>query len=64
MRNLIWVVAVAAMVLACTSHTAFADADFKSIDFPTDGGIQGRADIYASENESATLILLFHQAGW
>ena len=64
MRKLIWVVAAAAMVLAGTSHTAFADADFKSIDFPTDGGIQGRADIYASENESATLILLFHQAGW
>ncbi len=64
MRKLIWVVAVAAMVLAGTSDTAFADAGFKSIDFPTDGGIQGRADIYTSENESATLILLFHQAGW
>ncbi|MBW1906474.1 MAG: hypothetical protein JRJ24_14450 [Deltaproteobacteria bacterium] len=26
--------------------------------------IQGRADVYASQSKSATLVLLFHQAGW
>jgi pimeloyl-ACP methyl ester carboxylesterase len=64
MQKSIWVVAAAAMVLTGTAHAAFADAGFKSIDFPTEGGIQGRADVYASKNESATLVLLFHQAGW
>ena len=64
MRKLSWIVAVAAMLVAASSATSFADAGFKSIEFPTEGGIQGRADVYGSGNTSATLILLFHQAGW
>ena len=52
------------MLLVGSADIAFADDGFRSIDFPTAGGIQGRADLYATKNESATLILLFHQAGW
>ncbi|NNE18210.1 MAG: alpha/beta fold hydrolase [Myxococcales bacterium] len=64
MQRLISGVAVLAVVLAGTVGTALADSGVKSIDFPTEGGIQGRADVYTSKNESATLVLLFHQAGW
>jgi pimeloyl-ACP methyl ester carboxylesterase len=64
MRKLSWVVAVVAMLVATSSATSSADDGFKSVDFPTAGGIQGRADVYANKNKSATLILLFHQAGW
>lgn len=64
MRTLIWVIAATAMLLLGSADAALADAGFKSVDFPTEGGIQGRADIYASKDKSATLILLFHQAGW
>jgi len=64
MRRLISGVAVLAVILAGMVGTALADPGVKSIDFPTKGGIQGRADVYASTNESAALILLFHQAGW
>lgn len=55
----------AAIVLTAGSQsTSLADSGFKSVDFPTTGGIQGRADVYESENRLATLVLLFHQAGW
>jgi len=64
MQKLIWVVAAAAIMLAGTPGVSSADGGFKSIDYPTAGGIQGRADVYDSKNESATLVLLFHQAGW
>lgn len=64
MQKLIGGFAALAMMLTGTTGAALADAGFKSIDFPTEGGIQGRADVYASKNDSATLILLFHQAGW
>jgi pimeloyl-ACP methyl ester carboxylesterase len=64
MRRLIWILATVALMLASSAGPVMADAGFKSVDFPTDGGIQGRADVYATDNESATLVLLFHQAGW
>jgi pimeloyl-ACP methyl ester carboxylesterase len=64
MRRWFWVHATIAMMLLGSAGTAFADDGFKSVDFPTAGGIQGRADVYATKNKSATLILLFHQAGW
>ncbi len=64
MRKLSWVLAVVAMLAAGSSATSFADAGFKSVEFPTAGGIKARADVYESKNESAALILLFHQAGW
>jgi pimeloyl-ACP methyl ester carboxylesterase len=64
MRKLSWVLAVAAMLVAAPNATSFADDGFEGVDFPTTGGIQGRADVYASNSKSATLILLFHQAGW
>jgi pimeloyl-ACP methyl ester carboxylesterase len=64
MRKWFWVHAAIAMMLVGSAGTSFADDGFKSVDFPTAGGIQGRADVYATKNKSATLILLFHQAGW
>ncbi len=64
MRSLTWCIAALAMMLAGTAGDALANSGFESIDFPTAGGIQGRADLYASKNTSTTLILLFHQAGW
>ncbi|MBW2162179.1 MAG: alpha/beta fold hydrolase [Deltaproteobacteria bacterium] len=64
MRKLSWVLALVAMLVAGPNATSFADDGFKSVDFPTAGGIQGRADVYASQSKSATLVLLFHQAGW
>ena len=64
MRKLIWVLAAVAMMLAGTAGTSSADDGFRSIDYPTEGGIQGHADVYGSKDRSATLILLFHQAGW
>jgi alpha-beta hydrolase superfamily lysophospholipase len=44
--------------------TAFADQAFERIDFPTAGGIHARADLYEAKDRTATLVLLFHQAGW
>jgi pimeloyl-ACP methyl ester carboxylesterase len=44
--------------------TADADGAFKTLDFPTTGGIQARADLYEPTGRSEALILLFHQAGW
>jgi pimeloyl-ACP methyl ester carboxylesterase len=64
MRKLSWLLAVVAMLLAGPSATSLADDGFKSVDFPTTGGIQGRADVYPAKDKSATLVLLFHQAGW
>lgn len=64
MHRSIQILATLGIMLAGTAGAASADLGFTSIDFPTDGGIQGRADVYASENASATLVLLFHQAGW
>jgi len=64
MRRSTWLITALAMLLAGHAGAAHADRPFKSVDFPTAGGIQGRADVYASKDESATLVLLFHQAGW
>ena len=64
MRRSTWLITACAVALAGTAGAARAETGFKSIDFPTEGGIQGRADLYSSNNESAALILLFHQAGW
>jgi dienelactone hydrolase len=64
MRKLSWVALVVAMLVAAPSATSSADGGFKSVDFPTAGGIEARADVYESKNKSAALILLFHQAGW
>jgi pimeloyl-ACP methyl ester carboxylesterase len=63
MRTLSLVLGAVAM-LAALPITSLADGGFQSVDYPTAGGIQGRADVYASKDPSATLILLFHQAGW
>ena len=52
------------VMLASIAGSALANPGVEIIDFPADGGIQGRGDVYVSKNESATLILLFHQAGW
>lgn len=64
MRKLSWIVAVVGMLVSAPSATSSADGGFKSVDFPTAGGIEARADVYESKNKSAALILLFHQAGW
>lgn len=64
MRRLTWGITALAVILAGMSGTALANPGVESIDFPTEGGIQGRADVYVSKNEAATLVLLFHQAGW
>ena len=64
MRKWFWILATAALTLTGSAGSSSADDGFKSVDFPTTGGIQGRADVYETKNRSATLILLFHQAGW
>jgi len=64
MQKLSLVFGVAVILVTGLEATSFADGGFKSVDYPTAGGIQGHADVYASKNQSATLILLFHQAGW
>jgi dienelactone hydrolase len=51
------------MLVAGFEGASFADVGFKSVDFPTAGGIKARADVYESKSSSPTLILLFHQAG-
>jgi len=52
------------MLVTVPNAISFADDGFKSVDFPTAGGIQGRADVYATKSKSSALVLLFHQAGW
>lgn len=64
MRRLTWGLTTLAVMLAGMASTALANPGVESVDFPTEGGIQGRADVYVSKNESGTLVLLFHQAGW
>ncbi|MGB5348760.1 MAG: alpha/beta hydrolase, partial [Polyangiales bacterium] len=64
MRRLTWGLTALAVMLAGMAGTALANPGVESVDFPTEGGIQGRADVYVSKNESGTLVLLFHQAGW
>jgi pimeloyl-ACP methyl ester carboxylesterase len=64
MRKLSWVVAIVAALVATPSAPLSADSGFKSIDFLTAGGITAHADLYEPKDKSATLILLFHQAGW
>jgi pimeloyl-ACP methyl ester carboxylesterase len=64
MRRLTWGITGLSVMLAWMAGSALANPGVESIDFPTDGGIQGHGDVYVSKNESATLILLFHQAGW
>lgn len=46
------------------SSTSLAKPIFESIDFPTSGGLEARADLYEPNTKSPTLIILFHQAGW
>lgn len=55
---------IVALVVLYVTSAATADAGFETIDFPTPGGLQARADLYESGDPSAALILLFHQAGW
>ena len=64
MRALTLILGMAVLITVGVRHTAAADADFKTVDIPTAGGIQARADLYDSTKPSATLVLLFHQAGW
>lgn len=64
MRKPTGVLGVVVMALAFSASVALAEDGFESVDFPTTGGIHGRADVYASPSDSATLVLLFHQAGW
>jgi dienelactone hydrolase len=54
------------MVLwACSwSGLALADESFKTMDFATTDGIQATADVYETANPNATMIVMFHQAGW
>lgn len=54
------------IVVVCTglSATSFADSAFGSVDFATADGIHARADVYETPDPSATMVLLFHQAGW
>lgn len=64
MHRLSLVLVAAIGLLIGLESTSFADEGFESIDFPTTGGIQGRADVYESKDKAATLIVLCHQAGW
>ncbi len=65
MQRFIPMAAAAVLIVGAPSGiSSAAEVGFRSVDFPTTGGIQGRADIYESKGSSATLILLFHQAGW
>lgn len=54
----------ATLIAVLSTSSSLADSGFQSVDFPTVGGIQVRADVYEPPNPSAALILLFHQAGW
>ncbi|MGB5809443.1 MAG: alpha/beta fold hydrolase [Polyangiales bacterium] len=53
-----------AMMLAVQAVGFASTPTYKEIDFPTEGGIHARADLYTTDDKSATLIILFHQAGW
>ena len=65
MRRFIEIGVVAVLMVGATAGvSSAAEVDFRSVDFPTTGGVRGRADLYGSQDSSATLILLFHQAGW
>ena len=64
MRGLTLGMMVLVALIEGAAGKALANPAVESIDFPTEGGIQGRADVYASKSGSATLVLLFHQAGW
>jgi len=64
MRTLSWVLVAVATLVAGLGATSFAEDGFKPVDFASAGGVRVHADLYESKNESATLILLFHQAGW
>ena len=64
MQALRLVVAVIFVVSALAPSATGADGHIETIDFPTSDGIDARADVYRSENASAAVVLLFHQAGW
>jgi len=65
MQRFVQIAAASVLVVGATvGVSSAAEIGFRSVDFPTTGGIQGRADVYESLDSSATLILLFHQAGW
>jgi len=64
MRTIRLILAALAVLLGSAEVTVLANGGFTSVDFATGGGIEARADIYESQDRSATLILLFHQAGW
>lgn len=63
MRKLSFEIALTFVLIAGVHGGASADAGFTSVDFPTADGIKARADVYSAKNESAALVLLFHQAG-
>lgn len=64
MRTMSIAIALTLGLVASLYDTATADPSFTSVDFPSAGGIKARADLYSAKNESAALVLLFHQAGW
>lgn len=64
MRHRKLILGVAFLWAVGWASTSPAEASFRSIDFPTAGGLEARADLYAPQGKSPTLILLFHQAGW
>jgi len=65
MQRFIEIAAAAILVVGmAVGVSSAAEVGFRSVDFPTARGIHGRADVYESQDSSATLILLFHQAGW
>lgn len=53
-----------ALWIGSWSTLASADAAFEAVDFPTTDGIKARADVYETDDPNATMIVMFHQAGW
>ncbi|MGB5697164.1 MAG: alpha/beta fold hydrolase [Polyangiales bacterium] len=64
MQKLSSMIGMAVVLCAASQSASSADDGFKGVDFPSAGGIDAHADLYQPKNRSATLILLFHQAGW
>lgn len=64
MRHRSMIFGAAFLWMVTGSATSRAEAGFQTVDFPTGGGLEARADVYEPKAKSPTLILLFHQAGW
>lgn len=64
MRHRSMIFGAAFLWMVACSATSQADTGFETVDFPTGGGLEARADLYEPKAPSRTLILLFHQAGW